>query len=159
MQLCIDSDDAYLVMLGAKNYIAGHFYLASTANLLNYNDTLNNVPVHTECIVLKHVVCSAAEAKCARLFHNYQTAMAMCYILAALGHHQNTIRVKTDNKTANSFVHATMHVKQSKSWDAKYHWLHEATVRNAIEFFWTREPAMMQIITQRVTKFKGLSIF
>eukprot|EP00957_Ditylum_brightwellii_P142442 10852389-Ditylum_brightwellii.AAC.1 len=92
MQLHVGSDAAYLVMLGAKSQIAGHFYLTSTANPLNYNDTLHNAQVHIEYIVLKHVVCLATEAECAGLFHNAQTAMALCYISAALGHQQKATR-------------------------------------------------------------------
>eukprot|EP00957_Ditylum_brightwellii_P035288 2676251-Ditylum_brightwellii.AAC.1 len=86
MQLCVDSDTTYLVMLGAKSCITGHFYLASTANPLSYNGTPHNAPVHTECIVLKHVFCLATEAELSGLFHNVQRAMALHYILAALGH-------------------------------------------------------------------------
>eukprot|EP00957_Ditylum_brightwellii_P178196 13572802-Ditylum_brightwellii.AAC.1 len=88
MQLSIDSDAAYLVMMGAKSHIAGYFYIASTANPLNYNGTLHNTPVHRECIILKHIVYLAAEAECDGLFHNAQTATVLRCILAALGHQQ-----------------------------------------------------------------------
>eukprot|EP00957_Ditylum_brightwellii_P152371 11599706-Ditylum_brightwellii.AAC.1 len=54
----------YQVKFGfVQSCIAGHFYLVSTANPLNYNGTLHNDPVHTECNVLKHVVCLAAEVE------------------------------------------------------------------------------------------------
>eukprot|EP00957_Ditylum_brightwellii_P191219 14559874-Ditylum_brightwellii.AAC.1 len=93
MQLCVNSDVAYLVMPGAKSCIAGHFYLVSISNLLNHNSTLHNASVHTECIDLKHIVCLMAEAECNGIFHNAQTVMALCYILAALCHQQKTARV------------------------------------------------------------------
>eukprot|EP00957_Ditylum_brightwellii_P096926 7381798-Ditylum_brightwellii.AAC.1 len=70
MQLCVDSDAAYLVMLGSRSCIAGHFYLVSHPHLLNYNHSPKQTPFHNACLILKHTVCSAAEVECTRLFHN-----------------------------------------------------------------------------------------
>eukprot|EP00957_Ditylum_brightwellii_P139126 10604833-Ditylum_brightwellii.AAC.1 len=117
MKLMVDSDATYLVLPRAKSRIAGHFYLAFLPNRRKYNNTPNNAPVLTECKILRHVVCSAAELKCAGLFHNGCTAKAIWNILSEMGHQQQPIHIKTDNKTTNSFVHASMHVQWSKSWD------------------------------------------
>eukprot|EP00957_Ditylum_brightwellii_P168905 12856432-Ditylum_brightwellii.AAC.1 len=46
MQLAVDSDAAYLVLPGAKRRFAGHFYLQSLLNDLNYN----NVPSNAQSI-------------------------------------------------------------------------------------------------------------
>eukprot|EP00957_Ditylum_brightwellii_P009336 706437-Ditylum_brightwellii.AAC.1 len=37
MQLAVNLDAAYLVLSGAKSQLAGHFYLESLPNSLNYN--------------------------------------------------------------------------------------------------------------------------
>eukprot|EP00957_Ditylum_brightwellii_P153929 11716261-Ditylum_brightwellii.AAC.1 len=37
---------------------------------------------------------------------------------------------------ANSFVHTSMHIKHSKSWDMGWHWLRKAAIRKALEIFW-----------------------
>ena len=67
--------------------------------------------------------CSAAEAECAGLFHDCLKAVIIRRILEALGHKQNASSVKTDNSTANSFVHTTMKLKKSKTWDMRWNWL------------------------------------
>eukprot|EP00957_Ditylum_brightwellii_P065957 5002040-Ditylum_brightwellii.AAC.1 len=113
MQLHVDSNAAYLVVNGAKRRIAGYFYCASNLHALNYNKTPHNVPILIECRTLKHVVCSAVEAECGALFCNSQTVMGLCNLLEAIGHPQQPAKIKTDNKTANSFVHASMRIKHS----------------------------------------------
>eukprot|EP00957_Ditylum_brightwellii_P114873 8760369-Ditylum_brightwellii.AAC.1 len=45
MQLCIDSDAAYLVMPTAKSRIAGYFFLSADPNPLNYNNAPHNAPI------------------------------------------------------------------------------------------------------------------
>eukprot|EP00957_Ditylum_brightwellii_P144267 10991350-Ditylum_brightwellii.AAC.1 len=138
MQLRVNSNDAYLVMAGAKSHIAGHFYLASLLNPLNYKKSPSNAPFHTKYIVLKHIVCSAAEAEYGGLFHNNQTSVNLHYILTALDHIQKQTKIKTDSKTANSFVHASMYIKHSKSWDMQYHWLRGAVTCQALQMFWEK---------------------
>ena len=80
-----------------------------------------NAPILIECQALKNAVCSAAEAECGGLFNNGQTTVSLRQALEALGHPQLQIPLKTDNKTANSFAHATMRVKRSKTWDIRDH--------------------------------------
>eukprot|EP00957_Ditylum_brightwellii_P172475 13131345-Ditylum_brightwellii.AAC.1 len=116
-------------MPGAKSRYAGHFYLESHPNPLNYNHAPNNAPVHTECKALKNVVCSAAEAECGGLFHNSRLAIMIRGLLHQMDHPQAPTKIKTDNSTANSFVHSSMRVKRSKSWDMRFHWLREEAVK------------------------------
>eukprot|EP00957_Ditylum_brightwellii_P016618 1249134-Ditylum_brightwellii.AAC.1 len=61
--------------------------------------------------------------------------MVLRNLLKAIGHPQQPTKIKTDNKTVNSFVHASMCIKRSKSWDMQWHWLKEATTRKALEIF------------------------
>ena len=81
-----------------------------------------NAPNLIGCNVLKHVVYLVPEAKTGGLFHNGQTAIALKQALETMDHKQKPILVKTDNKIANSFVHAAMRIKRSKIWDMQYHW-------------------------------------
>jgi len=62
MQLCVESDASYLSVTNSRSRYGGHFYLQAFPN--RYNHTDQNGPIHTECSVLKNVVCSAAEAEC-----------------------------------------------------------------------------------------------
>ena len=106
MQLKLESDASYLSVKNSHSRYVGHFYLESLPNL--YNPIAQNGPIHTECAVLKNVVCSAAEAECGGVFHNCQKALIIQRALQALGHLQKPTEVKTDNSTAASFVHSTM---------------------------------------------------
>eukprot|EP00957_Ditylum_brightwellii_P042141 3191831-Ditylum_brightwellii.AAC.1 len=76
---------------------------------------LHNAPILAECKALKNVACSAAEAECRELFHNSQTVMGICNVLGAMSHKQGPTHVKTENKMANLFAHASMRVKRIKS--------------------------------------------
>ena len=138
MQLSVDSDAAYLVIPDAKSRYAGHFYLESLPNRLNYNGAPHNAPIHTECKIIPNVVCSAAEAECGGLFYNAQMALTFRRTLEAIGHPQRPTRIKTDNKTANSFVHASMRIKRSKTWDMRYHWLRENTTKKLLDIYWDK---------------------
>eukprot|EP00957_Ditylum_brightwellii_P200244 15265045-Ditylum_brightwellii.AAC.1 len=127
IQLYGDSDAAYLVMTDAKSCIAETFYCTSKPNPHNYMTALHNTPILVKCKVLKNVLCSAAEAECRDLFHNGQTVMGICNVLEAMGNKQGPMHVKTDNKIANSFVHTSIYVRRSKSWDMRWHWLHKTS--------------------------------
>eukprot|EP00957_Ditylum_brightwellii_P008037 610029-Ditylum_brightwellii.AAC.1 len=54
--------------------------------------------------------------------------MGLRNLLEDIGHPQQPIKIKTDNKTANSFVHASMHIKRNKSWDMQWHWLAQGMI-------------------------------
>eukprot|EP00957_Ditylum_brightwellii_P081152 6173840-Ditylum_brightwellii.AAC.1 len=114
MQLHVDSDAAYLVVNGAKSRIAGYFYCTSNTHTLSYNKTLHTAPILVECRTLKHFVCSTAEAESGALFHNSQTAMGLCNLLDTIGHSQQPTKIKTNNKTTNSFVRASMCIKRQQ---------------------------------------------
>eukprot|EP00957_Ditylum_brightwellii_P043738 3316322-Ditylum_brightwellii.AAC.1 len=58
-----------------------------------------------------------AKAECGMLFHNSQIARGLYNLLEAIGHPQQPTKIEANNKTANSFVHASMCIKCSKSWD------------------------------------------
>ena len=138
MQLAVDSNVSFLVAPGAKSRYAGHFYLESHPHPKNYNKEPNNAVIHTECKMIYNVVCLVAEAKCGDLFQNTQVALTIRRILEAVGHPQTSNRIKTDNKTANSFVHVSTRAKRSKMWDMIYHWLREQATKKMFDIFWDK---------------------
>lgn len=112
MILNIDSDAAYLVAPKARSRIAGYFQLNSNFR----SPPTTNGAILLECKTLRHVVASSAEAETAGLFHNAQVAIPIRYILTEMGHPQPATPIKTDNVTANAFVHANITQRKSKSW-------------------------------------------
>ena len=130
MILAGESDAAYLVMPNAKSRIAGYFHLT------NQDLKLLNGAILVECQTLKHVVGSAAEAETGGLFYNAQQAVVLRKILEDLGHPQPPTPLKTDNSTANNFVHSTMKQKRSKSWDMRYHWLRCREAQKQVKIYW-----------------------
>ena len=136
MILNVDSDAAYLVLPRARSRLAGHFFLSSAPSPAR--SVLPNGPILTECKTIRHVVSSAAEAETAGLFHNAQQARPIRYILTQLGHPQPPTPIKTDNATANAFIHQTMRHKKSKSWDMRYWWLKENSAQSEFDIFWDK---------------------
>eukprot|EP00957_Ditylum_brightwellii_P159422 12135412-Ditylum_brightwellii.AAC.1 len=135
MQLRIDSNAAYLVMPSTKSCFTSYFYLASMPHSLNYNIAPYNAPILVDCCALKNIVCSTVEAEYGGLFHNAQLAVIIHAILQAIGHPQGPTKNKTDSSTANSFVHASIRTKRSKTWDMRYHFLREKAVRKALDIY------------------------
>ena len=109
MVLHVDSDAAYLVAPKAQSQVAG-FYPLSSHPTKTPHPTINGA-ILVECKTLRHVVSSAAEAETAALYHNAQTAVLLRTILDALNHKQPSTPVKTDNSTANGFIHNNIHMK------------------------------------------------
>ena len=140
MRLHVDSDAAYLVMPGARSRIAGYYHLSR--NISPNDSTISNLPLNgaflIECKTIRHVVASAAEAETAGLFLNAQNIIHLRQTLSDLGHPQPPTPLKTDNTTANDFVHANMKRKRSKSWDMRYHWLRDKTLHNQVHIFWDK---------------------
>ena len=136
MQLKVESDVSYLVVKGLKSQIAGNFFLEPYNNY--FNTTTQNGLIHTECATLKNVVCSAAEAEFGGLFTNCQKALEIKRALEALGHQQKQIEVKTDISTAASFVHDTMRIKQSKTWNMRWNLFRQKQQQAIFKILWEK---------------------
>ena len=134
MVLHVDSDAAYLIAPKAKSRIAGYYHLSDHPNCTN-QPSLNGA-ILVECKTLRHVVASAAEAEVAGVFHNAQISLPIRRILELLNHPQPPTPLKTDNSTANGFIHKNIHQKRSKSWDMRYYWLRERQTQNQYNFYW-----------------------
>ena len=141
MSLHIDSDAAYLVMPNARSRFAGYYYLSKypPSNLHDNTSIPLNAPILIECKTIRHVVASAAKAETSGLFHNAQTGLILRQLLRDFGHPQPATPLKTDNSTANSFVHSNIRQKRSKSWDMRYHWLRDKSLHNQMNIYWQRD--------------------
>ena len=139
MVLHVDSDAEYLVMPQARSRIAGYYYLSDdTTTFLKKKQPSHNAPTLVECKTLRHVVASATEAETGGIFHNAQMAISIRQVLETLGHPQPTTTIKTDNTTAKYFVTKTLHRKQFKSWDMRYHWLQDRVNQQQFKVYWDR---------------------
>ena len=80
MQLHIDSDAAYLVLPKARSRGAGHFYLSDKiADNHSIPTPTPNGPILTECVTLRNVMSSAAEAEVGTVHHNGKVAVTHHY--------------------------------------------------------------------------------
>ena len=84
------------------------------------------------------MVSSAAEAETAGVYHNAQGASQIITLLQALNHTQPPTPIKTDNSTANGFIHDNIHNKRSKSWDMRYYCLRDRQTQQQFLFFWNK---------------------
>jgi hypothetical protein len=134
MQLYVDSDAAYLVQPNARSRYAGYFYLGKP----RHDTTKINGAILVNCKTIRSVVASAAEAETAGLFYNAQDAIIIARALTELGHSQHAVWIKTDNTTANSFVHSNLKQRKSKTWDMRYNWLRDRSTKKEINIYWDR---------------------
>ena len=133
MTLHVDSDATYLVTPQSKSRIARFYHLASSPSK-HYPPPLNR-GLLVECKTLHHIVASAAEAEMTGVFYNAQITILARRILHALNHVQPPTPLKTDNSTANGFIHNNIRQKRSKSWDMRYYWLRDKMVQTQFNFF------------------------
>ena len=139
MQLHVDSDAAYLVLPKARSRGAGHFYLSSTTPPgTSIPQPPPNGPILTECVTLRNVMTSAAEAETGTLHHNGIAAIPIRVTLGELNHPQGPTYFKTDNDTAKGFLTSTIRKKRSKAWDMKYHWMKEKIKDNFFQVYWDK---------------------
>jgi hypothetical protein len=139
MQLHVDSDAAYLVLPKARSRGAGHFYLSSHTppNTPTPNPPANG-PILTECVTLRTVMTSAAEAETCTLHHNGKAAIPIRITLEELHHPQGPTQIKTDNNTAQGFLTSSIRRKRSKHWDMRYHWMKEKLVEKIFRVYWDK---------------------
>ena len=138
MILYVDSDAAYLVLPNARSRFAGHFFLSNRVPDPFKIPPPPNGPIHTECRTIRNVVASAAEAETAGLFGNSQIAVVIRRALQSLDHPQPPTPIKTDNSTANSFVHSNIRQKRSKTWDMRYNWLRDRKRHDELSIYWDK---------------------
>jgi hypothetical protein len=119
MVLHIDSDAAYLVLPNARIRYAGHYFMSDHPPPPPTKPTPkpNGAILRTTCKTICGVMGSAAEAETGGVYGNAQEAIACRISLHAVGDPQPATPIKTDNSTANSFAHANIKQRRSKTWD------------------------------------------
>ena len=139
MQLHVDSDAAYLVLPKARSRGAGHFFLSiHTSTCVTTPSPPNNSPILTECVTLRNVMTSAAEAETGALHHNGIAAIPLRITCEEMGYTQGPTYFKTDNDTAKGFLNSTIRKKKSKAWDMKYHWMKQKIIDKIFSVYWDR---------------------
>ena len=68
---------------------------------------MKNVPLHTKCQVIRHVMASFIEAKIGVLLHNGKTTIPLHNTLDEIRHQQPPTPIKTDNYTYLGIVKYT----------------------------------------------------
>ena len=139
MALHVDSDAAYLVLPNARSRYAGHYILSDTPPPSPAMPTpKTNGPILTICKTIRGVMTSVAEAKTGGVYSNAQEAIACRISLRALGHPQAATPLKTDNSTSNSFVHANIKQRRSKTWDMRWNWLQDKATHEQLRIYWDK---------------------
>ena len=64
--------------------------------------------------MIRHVVASSVEAETSDILHNVQVAIPLTYMLNKMVHPHVSTPLKSDNATANSFIHGNITQKKPK---------------------------------------------
>ncbi|GFH54654.1 hypothetical protein CTEN210_11130 [Chaetoceros tenuissimus] len=136
MILHCDSDAAFLVSPNAKSQYAGYFYLGNKTS--SSSTTKPNGAILVDCKTFRSVLASTAECETGGIFFNGQTAVVIRVALETLGHPQPPTPLKTDNSTANSFVHSNIKQRKSKTWDLCWHWLRDKEGQLQLKVYWDK---------------------
>ena len=119
MIIHIDSDASYLSEILPHRRTGGEYYLNLIPSDPEKAPNLPppaNVPIHTECRILKHVVISASKEEVEGLFHNGQTVLPISITLLEIGFPQPPTSIKTDNSTAQVIVTSTVRKEVPTQW-------------------------------------------
>ena len=136
MILLCNSDAAFLVSPKAKSCSANYLYLGNKSS--SSSKTKPNGAILVDCKTFCSVLTSAAECETGGLFFNGQTAVMIRVALETLHHLQPPTPIKTDNSTANSFVHSNIKQRKSKTWDLCWHWLQDKEGQLQLKVYWDK---------------------
>jgi hypothetical protein len=139
MVLHTDTDAAYLVLPNARSRYAGHYILSDTPPLPPaMPNPKPNGAILTVCKTTCGVMTSAAKAETAGVYSNGQEIIACRISLHALNHPQPATPLKTDNSTSNSFIHANIKQRRSKTWDMRWNWLRDKSTHDKLCIYWDK---------------------
>ena len=88
MQLHVELDTAYLVLLNVCRRTEGYFYSHLPQIQGKVYPKTYNALILVECATLRNVVSSTAEAECGGIFRNCGQAIAIRHALNGMGHPQ-----------------------------------------------------------------------
>jgi hypothetical protein len=135
----MDSNAAYLVLPNAGSRYAGDYYLSDAPQAAPAMPTpKTDGPIITVCKTIRGVMSSAAEAETAGVYGNTQETIACRISLSALGHPPKATPINTDNSTTNSFVHANIKQRRSKTWNMRWNWLRDKALQEQLRIYWDK---------------------
>jgi hypothetical protein len=137
MIISVVADAAYLVLPNARSRCAGLYFLSDISNTSPPEPKSNGV-VHVLCKTIRGVPASAAEAETGGLFLNGQETIPIITALKEMGHPQplTGTPLETDNSTAHDILKAQVHMKRSKAFDMRYHWLKDRIFQKQFNLYW-----------------------
>ena len=91
---------------------------------------------HTNSVILKFVVASAAEAELGALFHNCQDGIIFRQTLTDMGHPQPKTPVHCDNATAVGIGNNTIKRQRSRSMEMRYFWVGDKLAQDMFALHW-----------------------
>jgi len=140
MALWSHSDASYLSVKHARSRAGAIFFLGqkwdNPAQPPIIRSKLNGL-VHVICTIIRHVVCSAAEAEIAAAFLTAQAAVPMRITLEEMGHPQTATPIVVDNSTCFGFANDIIKQKRSKAIDMKHYWLQDRTKQGQFFVLWS----------------------
>ena len=83
-------------------------------------------------------MASAVESEIGAAFTNAQAVLPLRQALIDLGHPQPPTPIRTDNSTANGFLHETIKAKRTKAIDMRFYWLIDGMQQNQFTVYWKR---------------------
>ena len=133
MILKVQSDGSHLSQVNAGSIAGGLHYLG------NHNDGPQDIngAILALCSTITTVCGSASETEYASLYINGQHAYFERTILAALGYPQPPTIIYADNIAAVGVANDTVKLRNSKSYDMRYHWFRDRTRRNIFNVIWS----------------------
>jgi hypothetical protein len=141
MILYVKSNASYLSETKARSRFAGFHYLSSRQADPTKPPTKQspmNGAIKVPCKILKEVLSSASEAKCAGHFHNAKEAVPKRITLEELGHSQPPTPLVTDNSTASGITNESVKQKRSKAMDMRFYWVGDRVRQGQFLVYWRR---------------------
>ena len=135
MIICLVSDAAYLVLPNALSRCAALFILTNKPTTHPPQSTPND-PLHVMVKTIKGVTASASEPQTNGIFLGAQEACPIINSLTEVGHPQPVTGtpLETEKTTANDILTAQVHIKLSKAFDMRYHWIKDRISQKKNQF-------------------------
>jgi hypothetical protein len=134
MQLKIHSDASYLSEPKAKSRVCVYVFLGN--NNANKTPSLTNGPLLCISTVLKYVVSSVAESEFGATLIMAKEGTATRTILEEMGHHQEAMKLTTDNYTDDGIIYDTVQKICSKAIDMRFYWIKDRGKQGQFKLGW-----------------------
>ena len=139
MILHIFSDSLHLSEPWTPSLTGENYYLRLLSSDPSKDPNLpapKNVPIHTECRILNHVVASASKSEDGGLFYNGQTAVPLRIALHEICFPLPPTPIKTDDSEAKGIVPDTVRQKTSKVMEMKFYWMKDRVKLKDLFIYW-----------------------